>query len=108
MFEALEELFYPVFSVSTALLAIATAYLAKKAMDRGLTYSTFVVTVWTLSILAVARIWHSIYEIFALEQSYGEIVEIIEYALFISAYIVFIWIVLKTLAIKVPSSEKKQ
>lgn len=106
MLETLEELFYPIFSISTAIFAVLTAYLAKKAMDKGLTYSTMAATIWTLSILAIARIWHSIYEIFGLEASWGEIVEVVEYALFISAYAIFIWLVLKTLAVKKPEIQK--
>mgnify|MGYP001615846372 CR=1 FL=1 len=106
MFELLEELFYPVFSVGTAIFAILAAYFARKAMNKGLTYSTVAATVWTLSILAVARVWHAIYEIFELEGALGEWVEIIEYALFIIAYIVFIRIVAKSLYIKVPEIKK--
>lgn len=106
MFELFEEVFYPVFSISTAIFAILAAYFAKKAMNKGLTYSTIAATVWTLSILAVARIWHAIYEIFGLKASLGEWVEIIEYALFIIAYIIFIRIIVKSLYIKVPEIKK--
>ena len=106
MLETLEALFYPVFSITTALLAVAAAYLAKRAMDRGLTYSTIAAAVWALAILAAARIWHVIYEIFGLEAAYEEIVEMVQYGLFIVAYMVFIWLVLKTFAVKVPPSIK--
>lgn len=106
MFDLFEELFYPIFSISTAIFAILAVYFARKAMNKGLTYSTVAATVWTLSILAVARVWHAIYEIFELKASFGEWIEIVEYALFIIAYIVFIRIVAKSLYIKVPEIKK--
>ncbi|KKP98287.1 MAG: hypothetical protein US71_C0012G0006 [Parcubacteria group bacterium GW2011_GWD2_38_12] len=106
MFELLEEFFYPVFSVSTVVLAVLAVYFARKAMHSGLTYSTVAATVWTLSILAVARIWHFIYETLELKGSLGEWVEIVEYSLFIIAYAMFIWIVIKSLSVKIPEIKK--
>lgn len=85
-----ESLVYILPSVSVAIFAVISAIIAERAMRRGLTYSAFVSVVWTLMVFAVARIWHVGREVFDWKAEWGEWPEIIEYFLYLVAYVGFI------------------
>lgn len=87
------ETVYYLLSAATAVLAVIALISARRAMQRGLQYSAFAVTVWTLGFIAVARIVHVLREFLALEALYGESPEMIEYLFYLIAYAIFIWLV---------------
>lgn len=95
-------MFYFILSIAVSIAAMIAPIIAKIAMKKGLTYSAMATAVWTLIILAVARIWHTIYEIFNLKTKFGESVEAIEYIIYLIAYIVFIWLIYRSLKVKIP------
>lgn len=82
-------------SIFIAIIAIAAAFTAKKAMARGLTYHAMSATVLTLSLIAVSRIWHSSRELLNLEARWSKWPEIMEYAILIAAFLGFIGLVSK-------------
>ncbi len=96
----INEVVYFSFSFGVAILAIAAAFIAKFAMARGLTYSAFAATVWTLTFLALARIAHSFREFFNLDAMFGGVPEIAEYALYVIAYAIFIILVCRAFLVK--------
>ncbi len=83
-------MFYFTLSGLVAIFAIAAVFVAKKAMERGLTYSAMSATVWTLSFIAVSRIWHTLREILNLGTQTNELLEIVEYVILLVAFAVFI------------------
>lgn len=89
----MEETLYFTLSGLIVVLGVLSVFAARSAMQKGLTYSALAAVVWTLSILVVARAWHALYEIFALEETMGEIPEMAEYVLYAIAYSVFILLV---------------
>lgn len=106
MTETLGTSFYLFSSIASAVLAVCAVYIAKKAIDKGLTYLTIITAVWTLLILAATYLWHSVYEMFWLKELGGG-VKIVEYSLFVIAYVVFIWLALRILSIRVPTHTHK-
>ena len=93
----MEFIFYPIFSIATFIFAILAVFLAKKAMNRGLTYSAMASTVWTLIIIAIARLWRTIYELLEIGELWGINVGLIEYALYAVAYGIFVWLSIKNI-----------
>ncbi|MBI4993667.1 hypothetical protein HZC33_01775 [Candidatus Wolfebacteria bacterium] len=91
------------FSIIVSIAAVAVPIVAKKAMEKGLTYSAMTATVWTLNILAIARVWHTIYDVFNLKAKYGEPAEFIEYTIYLIAYFVFIWLVYRSTKARTPA-----
>ena len=83
--------FYDIASFLVVLLALLAVVVAKIAMSRGLRYSAMTATLWALVIMGGARLWHFIREVIELE----EWAEILEYGLYIIAYVAFISLVLK-------------
>lgn len=83
-------MFYFTLSTLVAISAIAAVFIAKKAMERGLTYSAMSATVWALSLIAVSRVWHTLREMLNLGAQTGELLEIIEYVILLVAFAVFI------------------
>src|SRR3989344_2465291 len=98
----MEFIFYPIFSIATFIFAILAVFLAKKAMNRGLTYSAMASTVWTLIIIAIARLWRTIYELLEIRELWGINVGLIEYALYAVAYGIFVWLAIKSIKSKMP------
>lgn len=92
----MDNIIYFALSISVVILSIAAAFVAKNAMVRGLTYSSMASVVWALVILAIGRAWHTFYELIQLKTTMGEIPELIEYLIYITAYIMFIWLAIKT------------
>lgn len=95
-----EGIFYFILSSLSFVLAVTSAFFAWVAMRRGLTYTVLSATVWTLAILGVSRIWHTLEEIFTLKEKWGEEVEMVEYILIIIAYSVFVWALAKSLKVE--------
>lgn len=95
-----EEILYFTLSALSFVLAVTSAFFAWVAMKRGLTYTVLSATVWTLAILGVSRVWHTMEEIFSLKEKYGEGMEMIEYILIILAYSVFVWALVKSLKVE--------
>src|SRR3989344_3436019 len=100
----MEFIFYPIFSIATFIFAILAVFLAKKAMNCGLTYSAMASTVWTLIVIAIARLWRIIYELLEIKKLWGIDVGLIEYALYAVAYGFFIWLAIKIIKVKIPSA----
>ncbi len=96
----METIVYPILSISVVVLSVAAVFIAKGAMSQGLTYSSMASVVWVLAILAVGRVWHTFYELTNLKATMGEAPEIIEYLIYIVAYIVFLWLASKTSKLK--------
>ncbi|MDP2631397.1 MAG: hypothetical protein Q8P30_01360 [Candidatus Uhrbacteria bacterium] len=96
----MEELFYFSVSFITAIMAIVSAYIAWYAVQRGLTHSALLATVWSLSFMGAARLWHAVRELIA----FGEWAEFVEYSLYIIAYAMFITLILK--ARKTPTAQE--
>lgn len=90
------EVFYFFMSGLVAVMAIAAVFIAKKAMNRGLTYSATHATLWALAFIAVSRVWHTLREYLNLESSGGIWPEIAEYVLLIIAFSVFIILIKRT------------
>ncbi len=84
--------YYNLFSYVAALLSIASAIVAVKAMRRGLTYTTLGATVLVLSFVAVGRVWHSLRETLELLPW----AEMLEYAIYIAGNIGFIILALRS------------
>ncbi|MEK7635959.1 MAG: hypothetical protein AAB405_02610 [Patescibacteria group bacterium] len=103
VYQGMEFIFYPIFSIATFIFAVLAIFLAKKAMSRGLTYSAMASTVWTLIIIAVARLWRTIYELLEIKKLLGIDVGLIEYALYAIAYGLFIWLAIKIIKVKIPA-----
>ncbi len=82
--------YYFVLSGLVAVAAIVAVFVAKSAMEHGLTYSAMSATIWALSLIAVSRIWHTLREALNLEAQMGELPEIIEYVILLVAFTVFI------------------
>lgn len=104
----MEFVFYPIFSITSVIFAILAVFLVKKAMNRGLTYSAMASTVWTLIIIAIARLWQTIYKLLEIKKLWGINVEIIEYALYIIAYGMFVWLAFKIIKIKMPITDSNE
>ncbi len=96
----MEEILYFTLSGAIIVLGVLSVFAARSAMQKGLTYSATAAVVWTLTILVVARAWHTLYEIFELEETMGEIPEMAEYVLYVIAYSVFILLVRRTGTVK--------
>lgn len=101
----MEFIFYPIFSIATVVFAILAGFLARKAMNRGLTYSAMASTVWTLIIVAIARLWRTVYELLEISKLWTIDVQLIEYALYIIAYGIFAWLAIKIIKIKMPKAD---
>ncbi len=84
-----ENVWYILFSAITALMSILGVWAAKRAMQRGLTYSAMAATLWALVFFAVGRVWHTYREIESLE---GEWAEMLEYSIYLCGYLLFIWL----------------
>ena len=104
MEQILEPVIYFGLSITVSIAAVLAAIVASMAMKKGLTYSAMATTVWTLVILAVARVWHTTYEIFNLKSKLGESVEIVEYIIYIIAYVFFIWLIYQSTKAKLPDN----
>ena len=96
----METIVYSALSISVVVLSVAAVFIAKGAMSRGLTYSSMASVVWVLIILAIGRTWHTFRELTQLKATMGEIPEMIEYLIYIVAYIVFLWLAAKTSKLK--------
>lgn len=92
------EILYFTLSIITAALSIAAIYAAWNAMQKGLTQTAVAATMWALSFIAVGRVLHTLRELFQLP----EISEMLEYSLYIIAYIVFIELILRARTIQAP------
>jgi len=97
----MEETFYLLLSIAAAILGIAAVFVAKKAMQRGLTYYEMNATIYTLMIFAIARVWHTIREVFV----FDEWAEMIEYSLYIAAYLLFIFLARKVFSLAETSKD---
>jgi hypothetical protein len=98
-----ESLGYLLFSAFTAFVAILAVFEAKKAMEKGLTYSVLHATLITLSILAISRVWHTIREYLGFEMEWAEFVE---YALNVVAYGYFSYVAYKESKVVVSKGKK--
>lgn len=94
------ELLYYVGSILVVILSIWAAILAYRAKEKGLTYSSMAATVWAMSILAVGRTWHAIYEFWNIPHAIGDVAEVIEYGIYVVAYCSFIWLMLRVRTVK--------
>ena len=101
-------LIYFILSSLVFVLAIAAVPIAQMAMRRGLTYSAMHAVVWTLAVLAIGRLWHTIYEFFELEEKIGSSAEIAEYLVYILAYILFIGLVYRSVRVKIPKNGQNE
>lgn len=97
----MEETFYLLLSIAAAILGIAAVFVAKKAMQRGLTYYEMNATIYALMIFAVARVWHTVREIF----EFDEWAELIEYSMYIVAYVLFIFLARKVFSLAETSKD---
>ncbi|MBI4119355.1 MAG: hypothetical protein HY456_00725 [Parcubacteria group bacterium] len=96
----MEIIAYSTLSIFVVVLSVMAVFIAKRAMSRGLTYSSMASVVWVLAILAIGRAWHTFYELTRLKTTMGEAPEMIEYLIYIAAYIVFLWLAARTSKLK--------
>ncbi len=101
-----ELIIYFSLSIIVSVAAVLVPLVARMAMKKGLTYSAMNTVVWTLIILAIARVWHTVVDITKLKNTMGETAEAIEYVIYIIAYIVFIWLIYRSIQTKSPESSK--
>ncbi len=100
------ETIYTILSFSVALVSVIAIKAAVDAMNRGLTYSSVAAVIWTLGFMGVARTLHAFREAFGWEAYFGEIPEMIEYVLYIVAYLVFIYLAYRTHSVDDPRTKK--
>ena len=94
----MESVLYLSLSSVAAIAAVVSVYVAKAALSRGLTYYEMNATIYALAIMAVARIWHTIRELIEMD----DWAEMFEYALYIAAYVVFIFLARRVFTTKKP------
>lgn len=98
------EVFYTILSFSVAFVSIVAIKIALDAMHKGLTYTSMTAVVWALGFMGLARTLHAIREMLMWEEMFGEIPEMIEYVMYIVAYMVFIFLAWKTSRVDDPRS----
>lgn len=86
------DLFHEISSIVVFILSVFALFSARRAMQRGLTYSSFASVTWTMLFITIARFWHTSYEFLGGWAKFGEIGEFIEYTLYMIAFIIFIWL----------------
>ncbi|MDE2099835.1 MAG: hypothetical protein KGL39_21460 [Patescibacteria group bacterium] len=91
---------YFTLAVIVAVLSLIAVFAAKTAMDKGLTYYAFTAVVWVLVFLAIGRIWRALLYTGGFRTIFAGDGEVIEYAIYIIAYAIFIWLTIRSIYVK--------
>ena len=91
---------YFILAVIVAILSLIAVFTAKAAMDKGLTYYAFMAVVWVLVFLAIGRVWRALLFAGGLRTVFAGDGEVIEYAIYIIAYAIFIWLTIRSIYAK--------
>ena len=96
------EVLYTTLSFGVALVSVVAIKVAWDAMHKGLTYTSMTAVVWALGFMGLARTLHAIREALGWEETFGEIPEMVEYVMYIVAYVGFIFLAWKTSRVSDP------
>lgn len=94
---------HDIFAAITVVFSIFAVASAFWAMRRGLTYSAVSSVVVVLIFIGLSQVYHLIADMLELRSSLGGAVEYIEYILHTIAYIVFVWLMAKSMKAKLPA-----